>query len=267
LELTLLDCGTMRPRAAGLLFPQMARVPCNCLLLRWEGGLVLVDTGLGTRDVHDPWRLGPANLLLRACPDPERPALRQLERMGYRPGEVGDIVCTHLDRDHAGGLPDFPGARVHLSAAERDAALRPRGAGERERYRACQLAHGPDWVAYDTWDEECRGLPCTRLSGLPECVLLVSLPGHTRGHCGVAVDTGKGWLLHCGDAFYLRDELEQPAALSPALRIFRRLAHVDRAAAAVTLSCLKKAASGQGDEAVTLVASHDPEAALPPAVS
>ena len=26
------------------------------------------------------------------------------------------------------------------------------------------------------------------------------LPGHTLGHCGVALRTGERWLLHCGDA-------------------------------------------------------------------
>ena len=29
---------------------------------------------------------------------------------------------------------------------------------------------------------------------------MVPLVGHTPGHTGVAVETAKGWLLHCGDA-------------------------------------------------------------------
>ena len=32
--------------------------------------------------------------------------------------------------------------------------------------------------------------------------MLVSLPGHTRGHACVAVDAGHRWILQCGDAFY-----------------------------------------------------------------
>jgi glyoxylase-like metal-dependent hydrolase (beta-lactamase superfamily II) len=31
--------------------------------------------------------------------------------------------------------------------------------------------------------------------------------GHTLGHCGVAVRIGDRWLLHVGDAYYLRVEL------------------------------------------------------------
>jgi glyoxylase-like metal-dependent hydrolase (beta-lactamase superfamily II) len=33
----------------------------------------------------------------------------------------------------------------------------------------------------------------------PEMVL-VPLTGQTRGHCGVTVRDGKGWLFHCADA-------------------------------------------------------------------
>jgi hypothetical protein len=29
---------------------------------------------------------------------------------------------------------------------------------------------------------------------------LVPLFGHTRGHCGVAIRNGSGWLFHVGDA-------------------------------------------------------------------
>jgi glyoxylase-like metal-dependent hydrolase (beta-lactamase superfamily II) len=31
-------------------------------------------------------------------------------------------------------------------------------------------------------------------------ICFIPLHGHTRGHCGVAVQTEGGWLLHCGDA-------------------------------------------------------------------
>ena len=33
-------------------------------------------------------------------------------------------------------------------------------------------------------------------------IVLVSLPGHSRGHACIAVDAGHRWVLHCGDAFY-----------------------------------------------------------------
>jgi glyoxylase-like metal-dependent hydrolase (beta-lactamase superfamily II) len=39
-------------------------------------------------------------------------------------------------------------------------------------------------------------------------VLLVPLFGHTLGHCGVAIRQGDRWVLHAGDAYYLRVELD-----------------------------------------------------------
>lgn len=38
--------------------------------------------------------------------------------------------------------------------------------------------------------------------------MLIPLPGHTRGHACVAVDAGDHLVLHCGDAFYHRDEID-----------------------------------------------------------
>ena len=45
------------------------------------------------------------------------------------------------------------------------------------------------------------------LTGFSSEVLLIPLFGHTLGHCGVAVQQGARWLLHVGDAYYLRAEL------------------------------------------------------------
>ena len=45
--------------------------------------------------------------------------------------------------------------------------------------------------------------------------------GHTLGHCGVAIQQGERWLLHVGDAYSLRAELESdehPVSQLAALR-------------------------------------------------
>jgi glyoxylase-like metal-dependent hydrolase (beta-lactamase superfamily II) len=38
-------------------------------------------------------------------------------------------------------------------------------------------------------------------------IRLVPLFGHTHGHCGVAFQDRDSWVLHVGDAYYLRAEL------------------------------------------------------------
>jgi len=254
-----LNCGTMHPRVAPLFSAMQDRCCCICLLIEAGDGLVLVDTGFGTADLQDPGRLGNrANLILNVRQDPELPAVRQIACLGFDPERVTDIICTHLDRDHAGGLPDFPRARVHVLADEREAALNPVGARERDRYRGCHFVHGPLWVTHqaspgDRW----FGLGCIRdIPGLPPGIVLVPLPGHTRGHCGVAVDTGEGWILHCGDAYYVGEELRERGKAPLGVRAFRRVAHQDHARAMESLEKIKKLLREHRGE-VRAVASHD----------
>ena len=65
------------------------------------------------------------------------------------------------------------------------------------------------------------------LRGLTE-ILLVSLPGHTAGHCGVAIRLGEGWLLHAGDAYFHRHEMDRPTReCPPATRGYQRMMAVD----------------------------------------
>jgi glyoxylase-like metal-dependent hydrolase (beta-lactamase superfamily II) len=58
------------------------------------------------------------------------------------------------------------------------------------------VEHSPDG---EVW----RGFSAAKeLSEISPGIVLVSLPGHSRGHACVAVDAGHRWILHCGDAFY-----------------------------------------------------------------
>jgi glyoxylase-like metal-dependent hydrolase (beta-lactamase superfamily II) len=49
-------------------------------------------------------------------------------------------------------------------------------------------------------------------------IVLISLPGHTRGHAAVAVDVGHRWILYAGDAFYRRGTLDGRSAVPRILR-------------------------------------------------
>jgi len=98
---------------------------CHCLAIETNDGLVLVDTGFGLRDVANPRSRLSGFFLALLSPEfrEEMTALRQIERLGYRAEDVRHVVLTHLDFDHAGGLDDFPNARVHMLQQERDYAL------------------------------------------------------------------------------------------------------------------------------------------------
>jgi glyoxylase-like metal-dependent hydrolase (beta-lactamase superfamily II) len=100
----------------------------TCLLVKTDQGPVLVDTGFGTRDYLSPTRSMRFFLnLIRASRDVEETAFHQIERLGYQPQEIRHIIQTHLHLDHAGGLPAFPHAKVHVLKAEYANVMSHRG--------------------------------------------------------------------------------------------------------------------------------------------
>ncbi|MCY1079220.1 MBL fold metallo-hydrolase [Archangium lansingense] len=228
-----LNCMTMCPRGGRFLDGQRrprgvpATLVCHCLLLETDQGLVLVDTGFGLEDVRDPKsRLNP--FLVQACRpqlNEQVTAVRQLARLGYEPEDVRHIVLTHLDFDHAGGLDDFPKARVHVMAAEVDAARAQATWLDRRRYRPKQWSTQPHWATYPMprGGESWFGFECVReLKGLPPDILLVPLVGHTLGHAGVAVRSPDGWLLHAGDAYFYHEEMNpHRPRCTPGLRAYQ----------------------------------------------
>ena len=188
-----LNCGSMDLPTAALV--------CHVLLVESEDGLVLVDSGFGLQDCADPRRrIGPVRHLTRPVLDTHETAVRQIEQLGLHTDDVRHIVVTHLDSDHIGGIADFPGAQIHVTAAEALAAIRAPSLRERIRYQHHQWAHGPRIVEHNADGEAWRGFAAAK--ELFPGIVLVSLPGHSRGHACVAVDAGHRWVLHGGDSFY-----------------------------------------------------------------
>ena len=222
-----LNCASMRPVGTK---PVIAHV----LLVERANGLLLVDTGFGTADLADPKRLGqPFRALMRPALDPSETATAQVVALGYKPEDVTDIAVTHLDLDHAGGLGDFPRARVHVYDTELSTARSP-GLRDRARYLSAQWAHDPQWVTHradqgDQWHGLERALLLDEASS--DEVALIPLHGHSAGHCGVVVPSANGgWLLHAGDSYFSAGETEPEPTCPAPLRAFQRLVAFDNPA-------------------------------------
>lgn len=233
---------------------------CHVLVVETDrDGLVVVDTGFGSRDCADPRRLSfPFRKAVRPRLDPAQTARAQIAALGHDPRDVRHVVVTHLDIDHAGGLHDFPEATVHVHRDEHTVAMRRAGAVDRERYVPHQWEHGPRWATYAAEGDEWMGIPAVRaLDGLHDDVALVPLLGHSRGHSAVAVraPAGDRWILHAGDAMFDRRELERGGRAPPGLRAFASLVQHDRRARLASVGVLRELARRTD---VTVVCSHDP---------
>jgi glyoxylase-like metal-dependent hydrolase (beta-lactamase superfamily II) len=265
-----LGCGTMCPRGARMLTGEggllaEAHLVCHCLLIEGAEGLVLVDTGFGLDDVRKPRQLGRLfSTLVRPQLNAAETAITQIRELGFDPHDVRNIITTHLDLDHAGGLPDFPDADVHLLGRELQAAIKPSWR-DRPRYVAAHWAHGPRWVEHQGGGEQWYGFDGVRiLPGSDAEILLIPLIGHTHGHTGVAIRDGDGWLLHCGDAYFHHGEIATPPHCPPGLAAFAAFDQVDAAARHGNVERLGELARNHCDE-VKLICSHDPSYLQAPA--
>jgi glyoxylase-like metal-dependent hydrolase (beta-lactamase superfamily II) len=102
------------------------RLAMRCLLAEGHGRRVLVDDGVGDKlspKLVDIYRVEGGRTLESA-----------LAAAGLKPGDITDVVLTHLHFDHAGGstklddgrlVPTFPRARYHLQRRNWDNACAP----------------------------------------------------------------------------------------------------------------------------------------------
>jgi len=260
-----LNCGTLNPFSSRLLFPSEGVkdtrfLVTHCLLVETGKGLVLIDTGIGRKDIERtditlgkirPLVTQPA-LLSIEC------AISQVERLGYSRDDVRHIVLTHMDFLQTGGLSDFPNATIHIMRREFEAANAPQTALERWRYTQSHWQHNPKWALHSFTGGIWNDFEFSPLFPESDEILLLQLAGHTRGHCGVAVKKANGWLIHCGDAVLDARQIKAPSDYS-----FNALlsASID-CCRADRLHSLKKlqALASNKEEQVEFVCSLDPDA-------
>jgi len=260
-----LNCGCMCP-VGGALFDGYSRgltacLVCHCLLIETDtNGLVLVDTGFGQRDIQTPERLSRFFRTFNNIQFEHRlTALEQVRRLGFDAHDVRHILLTHLDFDHAGGLQDFPQARVHVMRDEMAMARCAESWLARRRFQARQWQGVDGWEFYtpegDTWFgfDSVRAL----IGAEDEDIFLVPLQGHTAGHAGIALRTSDGWMLHAGDAYFFHDEIHQPERhCPPGMRFYQWMMDTDRPARMHNQNRLRELAHSH-EQKLEIFCSHD----------
>jgi glyoxylase-like metal-dependent hydrolase (beta-lactamase superfamily II) len=153
-------------KAAGLPDDRIS-VSVGALVVRTHGHIVLIDTGNGPK-AHG------------VLPDSLRIA-------GITPAQITDVLITHSHGDHVGGLVNasgkaaFPNAKVRMSIAEWS------------------------WIrSKPESDELVQAIKAQVLTFTPGGTVVpgitsVPLDGHTPGHVGYEITSGKERLLDIGD--------------------------------------------------------------------
>jgi glyoxylase-like metal-dependent hydrolase (beta-lactamase superfamily II) len=178
------------------------RIPLalNCLLLRSDGALILVDTGLGPLEEDEP-----------APFDGESRGGRlmwALAALGIPPADIDVVVNTHLHRDHVGWnarrsdrgmVPVFPKATYYVQRSEWDFWIHPQQLGENPYLRRLALPI-----------EAAGRLKLARGEvALTDEVRLIPTPGHTRGHQSVLIRSGREVGVYLGDLSHHPSMLEK----------------------------------------------------------
>jgi glyoxylase-like metal-dependent hydrolase (beta-lactamase superfamily II) len=105
----------------------MMPIVTRCLLIKTDDRLILVDAGMGNKQNEKYYKV--------RFREPGITIYKSLEDIGIAPGDITDILFTHLHDDHVGAainrdesgnlVPAFPNARYHCSKAQWEWAIHP----------------------------------------------------------------------------------------------------------------------------------------------
>ena len=174
--------------------------PVFSFVIEHPEGPIAIDTGLTARAKR------PMGQGVIGAPRPviqsDEEIKPQMRAMGLAPEDVRQVVLTHLDWDHAGGLGSFPNAEVLVHRPEFEFASKVRG---KLRYqpKLWPASFGP--TVYDLDPEPVGPFPASKAVTESGDLRLVSIPGHSAGQVGVIVETEGPTLFFAADHVLRQD--------------------------------------------------------------
>jgi glyoxylase-like metal-dependent hydrolase (beta-lactamase superfamily II) len=168
----------------------MCVLSMRCLFIETESRRILIDTGVGNKQLSQ----------LKYYHFHELKSIaEEIHRIGYAPGEITDVVLSHLHFDHCGAstvfdekqniVPSFPNATYWVSRKQWDNYRNPSafeaGAFFAENIEPVYEAGQIRFVENDT-------------ELTPDCRLKL-FDGHTPGQIAVFFETETGAFVYAGD--------------------------------------------------------------------
>lgn len=216
------------------------RMAARALLILGENRRILVDTGNGVK-------YSEKQTSIYRFEAPAGATEAALARHGLAPGDITDVILTHLHFDHAGGstvpspggiVPAFPNARYVVQRDHWNAALHP---SERDR-----ASFFPD----DYMPLRREGL-LEFIDGEGELfpgIVLRLFHGHTTALQAPLIADGGSTLLFCADLIPMVPHVQLPWIMGYDLRPL------------VTLEEKRAVLTSAADEGWILALEHDPQA-------
>lgn len=163
----------------------------NAYLIEMDGRLMLVDTGSG--DFFGPGLGGRV--------------VARLASAGVDPGQITDVLLTHVHTDHSGGLVVqgrvvFPNATVHVGQADVDFFLAKENQNGVDGYDKAYFAQASASLAPYLAAGRIKGFrgEATILPG----VRAIPTPGHTPGHSFFRVESEGQAVTFIGDLLHVQ---------------------------------------------------------------
>jgi N-acyl homoserine lactone hydrolase len=207
MRLHFFDCGTLQCDKSlitmGRDMGKMIDIPVPFFVILHPKGTLLYDTGMAKEVAEDPKRhWGKVADIYKPHMQPQQYCTNQLlSHLGIKPESVQFIVLSHLHSDHAGGLRDFPNARILVQRSEMQWAYTA-DFYQKPAYIRADFDHAFKYLPLEGW----RDSPYDVFGD--GSVQVWFMPGHTPGHQALSVRLAhSGTFLLTGDACYTNEIL------------------------------------------------------------